>query len=54
MANKAISTDSPYRMEALLVPIEAAAHRLGIGVTTFRELSREEPHFLSPCASGPV
>lgn len=52
MANKAVSTDSPYRMKALLVPIEAAAHRLGIGVTTFRELSREEPSFPKPVRLG--
>jgi len=52
MANKAISTDSPYRMMALLVPIEAAAHRLGVGVTTFRELSREEPSFPKPVRLG--
>lgn len=52
MANKAVSTDSPYRMKALLVPIEAAARRLGMGVTTFRELSREDPTFPKPVRLG--
>ena len=52
MANKAVSTDSPYRMKALLVPIEAAARRLGMGVTTFRELSREDPTFPIPVRLG--
>ena len=53
MANKAVSTDSPYRMKALLVPAEAAARRLGMGLTTFRTLSRESSTFPKPVCPGP-